>query len=487
MTKQLKKEDSLLINKIKNIHFVGIKGVGMAPLAIIAKEAGFKVTGCDVDKAFITDESLKKAGIDVKIGFNALHVGDADLVITTGAHGGFDNVENVEAKIQNIPVWTQGEAVGKFMDGEIFGRKFKGISVSGSHGKTTTTAMIATVLKVNSMDPSFLVGTGSISSLGSSGHFGKGEYFIAEADEYSTEPKYNKTPKLLWQKPLNAVITNIEFDHPDVYASIDDLKNTFEKFSQNISGEGALIACFDDQETKSLIKNYKKRMITYGFSSAADFYIKKYSLEEDRVYFWVNAKDTLIGQFILNVIGEHNILNALCAIVVSLELGLSAEKIKKGLLAFNGSKRRLEFKGKLNSGAMLYDDYAHHPTEIKSTLTALKKSFPNKKIVCIFQPHTYSRTKSLFEQFIGSFTNADEVILTDIYSSLREKEDLSVSSKKLSDEVSRFKKEVHYIAKLEDVVKYLFQKGYGENFIIITMGAGDVYEIAEDVLKWKNL
>ena len=475
------------MNKIKNIHFVGIKGVGMTPLAIIAKEAGFEVTGCDVDKEFITDESLDNAGIVSQIGFDATHVLDADLVITTGAHGGFDNIENVRAKAKNIPVWTQGEAVARFMDGEIFGRKLKGISVSGSHGKTTTTAMIATILKASGFDPSFLVGTGSVYSLGSSGHFGKGEYFVAEADEYSNEPKYDKTPKLLLQKPLNAVITNIEFDHPDVYFSLDELKNTFEKFSNNISNQGALIACIDDMETASLLKNYKKRFITYGFSKQADFYITKYSLEEDRVYFWVNAKETLIGQFILNVIGEHNILNALCSIVVCLELGVSAEKIKKGLQEFRGSKRRLEFKGKLVSGATLYDDYAHHPTEIKKTLEAVKKSFPKKKIVCIFQPHTYSRTKSLFEQFIGSFLNADEVIFTDIYSSLREKEDLSVSSKILNDEVSKIKKEVKYIAKLEDVVKYLGQKSYGENFIIITMGAGDVYTIAEDVLKWKNL
>ncbi|HYM65650.1 MAG TPA: UDP-N-acetylmuramate--L-alanine ligase [Candidatus Sulfotelmatobacter sp.] len=475
------------MKKIKNIHFVGIKGVGMTPLAIIAKEAGFKVTGCDVNKEFITDESLKKAGIVVQVGFDAAHVKESDLVITTGAHGGFDNIENIEAKNKNVPVWTQGEAVGKFMDGEIFGRKFKGISISGSHGKTTTTAMIATILMVNGMDPSFLIGTGSVSSLGSSGHFGKGEYFVAEADEYSTEPKYDKTPKLLWQKPLNGVITNIEFDHPDVYLSLEDLKNAFEKFSNNIKDEGALIACFDDKETKDIIKNYKKRIITYGFSSASDFYIKKYSLEEDRAYFWVSAKNTLIGQFILNVIGEHNILNALCSIVVCLELGISADKIKKGLLEFKGSKRRMEYKGRMSSGAAFYDDYAHHPTEIKKTLEGVKKSFPSKKIVCIFQPHTYSRTKSLLEQFISSFSSADEIIFTDIYSSLREEKDSSISSKILSDEVSKLKKNVTYIAKLEDVVKYLVQNSYNEKYIIITTGAGDVYQVAEDALKWKNL
>ncbi len=470
------------MNKIKRIHFVGIKGVGMTPLAIIAKEAGFVVSGCDVDQEFITDESLKKAGITVQIGFDKAHIKNVDLVITTGAHGGFDNVENIEAKNKQIPVWTQGEAAGRFMDGEIFGRELKGISISGAHGKTTTTAMIATILKASGLDPSYIVGTGNVPSLGSCGHYGKGEYFVAEADEYSTEPNYDKTPKFLWQKPLSGVITNIEFDHPDVYLSIEEMKSAFEKFTNNIKDEGALVACLDDKETATVIKKYQKRLITYGFSSQADFNIKKYSLEEDRVYFWVNAKETLIGQFILNVTGEHNILNALCSIVVCLELGLPFEKIKTGLLQFKGSKRRAEFRGNIASGAYLYDDYAHHPTEIKKTLETFKKSYPEKKIVCIFQPHTYSRTKSLFEQFSSSFSSADEVILTDIYSSLREKPDLSVSSKILADSVSKTKKDVLYIAKLEDVVKYLDQKEYNGGYIIITMGAGDVYTIAEDLL-----
>lgn len=471
------------MKKIKNIHFVGIKGVGMAPLAIIAKEAGFRVTGCDVDKEFITDESLDLAGIKAEKGFDSKHIKGADLVITTGAHGGFDNAENIYAKENNIPIWTQGEAVGKFMDGEIFGRKLKGVSVSGSHGKTTTTAMIATVLKANGFDPSYVIGTGSVISLGGmAGHYGKGDYFIAEADEYSTEPKYDKTPKFLWQKPLNGVVTNIEFDHPDVYADIEQLGLAFEKFSDNISDQGALIACIDDKEALNLVKKYKRRVITYGFSSNADFYIKRYSLEEDRVYFWVTTKDTLIGEFILNVIGEHNILNALCSIVVCLDLGLSAEQIKKGLLEFKGSKRRAEFKGRLKSGAYLFDDYAHHPTEIKKSLESFKKSFPKKNIVCIFQPHTYSRTKSLFEQFSSSFKDADEIILVEIYPSLREEVDHSVSSKLLAENVSKQHKNVKYIGKLEDVVEYVDQKSYDSNSIVITMGAGDVYTIAEDLI-----
>jgi UDP-N-acetylmuramate--alanine ligase len=204
------------MKKNKHIHFVGIKGVGMAPLAIIAKEAGFIVSGCDIPEEFITDEILKKAGIDFSSSFSPEHITDVDLVITTGAHGGFDHPEVVRAKELGIEIWTQGQAVGEFMKGDIFGKTIKGISVSGTHGKTTTTAMIAAILKDNRLDPSFLIGTGNIPFLNSSGHFGKGEYFVAEADEYATEPKYDLTPKLLWQKPEIAVITNVELDHPEI-------------------------------------------------------------------------------------------------------------------------------------------------------------------------------------------------------------------------------------------------------------------------------
>ncbi len=470
------------MNKIKNIHFVGIKGVGMAPLAIIAKEAGFKVTGSDIAEEFITDELLKKAGITAYVGFDEKNIEGKDLVITTGAHGGFDNIENIKAKKLGIPIWTQGEAAGKFMNGLLFEKTFDGVSVAGSHGKTTTSAMIATILKENKLDPAFLIGTGNIPSLGSSGHYGKGKYFISEADEYATEPKYDKTPKFLWQYPKIGVITNIEFDHPDLYSTMDQIRHEFLNFSNNISENGTLVACIDDLETPKLLKEYKGHSITYGFSKNADLNMGRLSIEADKMFFWVNAKNTSLGEFILNITGEHNALNALAAIAVCLELGLSVEKIKTGLMKFHGTKRRFELVGNLSSGAVLYDDYAHHPTEIRKTLTAFKKSFPNKKIVCIFQPHTYSRTKSLFEQFISSFSLADMVLLVDTYPSLREEIDNSVSSKLLAESISKIHKDVLYTPKAEDVVKYLDQKSLGKDYIIITMGAGDIYKISSSLL-----
>lgn len=465
--------------KKKHIHFVGIKGVGVAPLALIAKQAGFAVTGSDIEKEFITDEALKKAGIKPAVGFAPQNITKPDLVITTGAHGGFDNVEVLEAKNKNIRVITQGEAVGIFMQGELFGRKLKGISVTGTHGKTTTTAMLATILTENGLDPSYIVGTGDVGSLPAPGHFGRGKYFIAEADEYVSEPQYDKTIKFLWQYPEFAIFTNVEYDHPDVYASIDEVRDAFTQFASQISPTGALVACGDDREIQKIIKTTDKRVLTYGFHPDNDYVLSRVTISGDQTFFWVESHGTTIGEFAIRVPGEHNALNALATIVVCLELGLSIEKIKKGLLAFSGSKRRLEFLGELVTGVRVYDDYAHHPTEIRKTLTTLRKQYPNKKILCVFQPHTYSRTKALFHEFSKAFENIDElfVVITDIYASLREQPDPSVSGKALVDTISALQKDVHYVSGLPDVVQYINEKRLRSDTILVTMGAGDVYTI----------
>jgi len=450
------------MKKIKSIHFVGIKGVGMTPLAIIAKEAVIKVSGSDVADEFITDKALKKAGIMPKVGFATNNVGDVDLVIATGAHGGFNNIEVLEAKRRKIKVITQGEAVGVFMDGAIFGRKFIGISVTGTHGKTTTTAMIATLLKANNFDPSYLIGTSGAVSLGAPGHYGNGNYFVAEADEYMSEPTFDRTIKHMWQHPKIAVITNIEFDHPDAYDSLDDTREKFLAFANQLPKDGVLITCGDDPQVRKMLSEFKGRKITYGFAKQNDYIV-----------------GDVLKDIKLLVFGDHNKLNAIAAFIVGREIGLSGEQIKKGLVLFKGSKRRSEFIGTLNSGALLFDDYGHHPTEIQKTLKAFREKFPSSKIVCIFQPHTYSRTKSLFEQFCASFDNADVVILTNIYASLREKPDLTVS---IRDLASRIGEKALFLPTLPDVIKYINSQGFGNNAVIITMGAGDVYRISEKLI-----
>ena len=465
---------------------MGIKGVGMTPLAIIAKEAGVAVSGSDIADVFITDQSLKKAGIIPLIGFSKKHVQNPDLVITTGAHGGFNNVEVLEAKQKNIKIITQGEAVGIFMDGEILNRKFTGISVTGTHGKTTTTAMIATLFKANGKDPSFVVGTGNVLSLGAPGHFGKGDYFVAEADEYMTEPSFDPTIKFMWQHPKIAVITNIEFDHPDAYKTIDETRKACLAFANQLSKNGVLVTCGDDNQVRKLLSEFKGKRVTYGFSRYNDFVISNVGFENGKVIFAISQGKKELGEIELSVFGDHNVLNAAAAFIVGLETGLALGQIKEGLLAFVGSKRRSEYVGQLVSGASLFDDYAHHPTEIQSTLKAFRQQFPNFKIVCIFQPHTYSRTKSLFEQFINSFNDADSIVLTNIYSSLREKPDPTVSSELLAKRLEGIKKEVIFLPTLASVVEYVNQKNYNSDYVLITMGAGDVYKVAQN-LKLKSL
>ncbi len=470
------------MNKFKKIHFVGIKGVGVAPLAIIAKEAGVEVTGSDVSDHFITDKQLINSGINILEGFDKSNIKNPDLVISTGAHGGLENVEVVEAKEKNIPVMLQGEALGKFQDGEIFDKKFVGVSVAGSHGKTTTTAIIATILSKNNLDPSYVIGTGEIPTLKNSGHFGKGNYFVTEADEYFTDIKFDRIPKFLYQNPKAIIITNIDFDHPDVFENQNHMENAFLDFTQKLSTDGVLVICGDGNNNRQFISKLIHPHISYGISPDNDYIIEKINFDSEKMFFWVRSKETLLGEFSVNIFGEHNALNCLGAIVICLELGLSIEQIKKGLSEFKGTKRRAEFIGKTINGATLYDDYAHHPSEIKETLQAFRKRFPKRNIVTIFQPHMYSRTKTLFGDFVNSFTDTDEVIITEIFPSFREPIDCNFSSKQIVDELIKKQKKATYFPSNLDVIEYISSQNYSNNTVIITMGAGDIYKIGEKLI-----
>ncbi|MDO8461003.1 MAG: cyanophycin synthetase, partial [bacterium] len=278
-----------------------------------------------------------------------------------------------------------------------------------------------------------------------------------------------------------AIFTNIEFDHPDVYSSIDELRDAFRDFSKHVEKTGILIANGDDPQIEKLLKEYNGRVIRFGYSGRNDFRIKKIDISFEQTFFWIDAYNTSLGEFALKVVGEHNVLNATAAIIASLEIGLDVSHIKKALTRFTGSKRRFEYIGKSQSGALLFDDYAHHPTEIKKTLKAFTQTYPSQKIVCIFQPHTYSRTKALFSEFVHSFYDCKELILIPVYPSLREKEDRTVSSENLASSIKRFQRNVQFLPTALSVVQYLEQKAYKDDTIIITMGAGDVYKL------WKNL
>lgn len=470
------------MKKSERVHFVGIKGVGMAPLAVIAKEAGYFVTGSDIADGFITDIILQRSGIASFVGFDESHVGKADLVITTGAHGGYDNIEVQFAKKNKIPILTQGEAVGEFMKGDILGLKnVIGISVTGTHGKTTTTAMIASLLKTGGFDPSWVIGTSEIPSLGIGGHFGHGSYFVAEADEYANEPIYDKTPKMLLQRPIIGVVTNIEHDHPDLYPNLESVRKAFLKFADNLPKDGILVTNGDDPQVKKLLGEFSGNYVTFGFGSQNSFRIGNI-VKDEKGTNWTIANGDHAVSFRLLIPGEHNILNATAAYIVAKQFGLSDEVIQKGLSAFSGTKRRMEYIGRLQSGALLYDDYAHHPTEIRKTLKALKEKYPNKRIICIFQPHTFSRTKLLFDQFIDSLSIADEIVLSDIYPSQREAYDTTISSSMIVEKL-KLKKKAKLAKTLSDVVQYVTQKKYKDDTIMLTMGAGDIYTIANEILE----
>jgi UDP-N-acetylmuramate--alanine ligase len=318
-----------------------------------------------------------------------------------------------------------------------------------------------------------------------SGHFGKGQYFVAEADEYATDPLLDLTPKFLWQMPSVEIITNIELDHPDIYSSVEEIYNAYLKFSKNIKNGGLLIANGDDEYCKAILHSLKINKISFGKGMNNDLCFSDVDFSGDQTTFRVSFKGKFLGDVRLNVTGEHNVRNALAAIAVGIYLKIPFTMITKALLSFKGSKRRMEYLGKLPSGALVFDDYAHHPTEIKSTLEAFAGEFKNTKITLFFQPHTYSRTKKLFDQFVSSLGLPYKSILLDIFPSAREKEDLSVSSEMLVKELIKNGKSATYMTSISDVVKYINSQRYTSSDLLVSMGAGDIYKIWENIILQK--
>ncbi len=454
---------------IKTIHFVGIKGVAMTSLAIIAKEMGMRVTGSDTEEKFPTDETLSRFNISPLKGFASHQIrDDTDLVIYTGAHQGIHNIEVQIAISKKIPVLPHGKALGLFM------RDKKGISVAGSHGKTTTSAMIAHVLMKSGLDPSFAIGCGNIISLNTPAHAGKGAYFAAEADEYVTDPTSDPTPRFMWQKPEAIVITNIDFDHPDVYSSLSDVEKAFAKFIFAMPKPGIVVGNADDAPARRVLKQAQNPTITYGTNPGVDYKLVNVVFGEGKTIFSIKHKAKNLGEFELSIPGTHNALNATSVVAVLNTLKLMPiDEIRRHLLTFTGTKRRFEKVAEKN-GKLLFDDYAHHPVEIAATLAGVKAWFPKKRLVAIFQPHTYSRTKALLREFATCFYKADMVVLTEIYASAREKPIPGVSGALLEAEVCKQHPGVIFAATYADVLEYI-RIQTRENDLILTMGAGDIY------------
>ncbi len=416
---------------------MGIKGVAMAALALWAKETGKTVAGSDVAEEFPTDEELKKAEIQVCVGFAVGNVAlfAPDLLIYTGAHGGSENAQVLSAVKRGIPVIPHGKALGLAMEGK------KQISVAGSHGKTTTSAMIATILVEAGMDPSYAIGCGAIRGLGAAGHAGIGDWFVAEADEYVTDPGHDTTPRFLWQKPDILVVTNIDYDHPDVYPDLSSVQRAFVALQKQ---SNVTIVSADD-DASSVLRGGDST-VTFGLSDRVD-------------------------GLALQIPGRHNMLNAAAAIAACGRIGIAWETMKRGLLRFGGTKRRFEKLGEVR-GALIYDDYAHHPKEIESTIAAFRDLYPTRRLIVVFQPHTYSRTKALLSDFAHALARADIALVTDIYASARETQ---------KDDGLALKLGGIYVPTRQDVSGWL-AKELAENDVIVFMGAGDIYQWGRGIL-----
>lgn len=461
----------------RHVHFVGIKGVAMTALALYLHEQNIVVTGSDVEGLFPTDEVLKQHNIPITIGFSpdTIHKHKAiDLCIYTGAHGGKDNVEVIEAEKLHIPVLPHGKALGMFMD------TYTQISVAGSHGKTTTSAMVATILSHAGMRPSYCIGCGYVSGLGDPGKHDKGNVFIAEADEYVTDPGHDKTPRFLWQHPDILVVTNIDYDHPDAYKNIKEVQLAFTTLRRQQKGKQITIINNDDGPS-GVLKEEPGVLVTYGYTDASDYQITNVRFNEGRTFFTMSLRGTQIGEFMLQVPGKHNVTNAAAAIACCFEYGVSFEQIRKGILQFKGAKRRLEIVAKEES-AIIIDDYAHHPHEIQASIDALRTWYPTRRIISIFQPHTYSRTKELLFDFAASFAKSDVVCIADIYSSARETDTLGMTSARLVEEIAKHHSNVQYIRNYDGAVTFL-KRHKEDGDIIVFMGAGDIYEWSKRCIK----
>jgi UDP-N-acetylmuramate--alanine ligase len=450
-------------SRIKKIYFLGIKGSGMIALVEIFSQRGFEVTGSDTEEKFFTDEILKKK-LFVKYheGFDAKHItGDIDLIIYSTAYNEKNNEEFKAAKYKMIPMVSYPEMLA-----QLFNEKY-GIAVCGTHGKTTTTAMLAEIFRVAGLDPTAVVGS-QVRQWRGSALVGRSEFMIIEADEYQN--------KLDLYKPQAVIFTSADWDHPDCFPTFEEYKNTFAKFVERIPRHGFLVVCADRSETLEIAQKAKSKVMTYGFTSGADVKISSYEIREGKQFFSLSVREKRLGDFELMLPGRHNVLNAAAAIAMGRQFNADLEKIRKALANFEGTSRRFEYIGQRN-GAILIDDYAHHPEEIKATLRAAREFFPKRRIWCIFHPHTFTRTKALLSEFAQSFEDADRVIILDIYGSAREVQG-GVHSRDLVELAKKYHRQVEYIATIEEVIEFLRDKISRED-LLITMGAGNVWEIAE--------
>ncbi len=453
-----------MFGKISRIHFVGIGGIGMSGIAEVLVNLGYQVSGSDI-KESTTTERLASLGVAIHIGHDAKNIETAQVVVISSAVKG-DNPEVVAAHQLKIPVIPRGEMLAELM------RMKYGLAIAGSHGKTTTTSMIAQVLSQGGIDPTIVIG-GKLGAIGSNAKLGKSPFLVAEADE--------SDGSFLMLSPTIAVITNIDREHLDHYRDLDEIKDSFITFANKIPFYGSVFACLDCPNVASIRPKLKRQVHTYGTHPQVDIQALDIRQEGFRTHFKVRAYGKDLGDFSLGVPGHHMVLNALAAIGVGLEMDVEQEIIHASLASFTGAERRFTKRGE-RDGVLVVDDYGHHPTEIAATLDAARKGWPERRIVAAFQPHRYTRTQALLEEFSKAFFNADSVFVTDIYAA-SEAPIPGLSGKTLVDALmAHGQRDVHSCPKVEDLPLKLHEF-CREGDLLLTFGAGSITQVGNRFLE----
>jgi len=455
-----------MFRHVKRIHFIGIGGIGMSGIAEVLCNLGFVVTGSDVKKSKNTDRLETLFGIDIAEGHRAENVGRAQVVVYSSAVKE-DNPEVVIAKANSIPVIPRAEMLAELMT-----LKPYAVAVSGTHGKTSTTSMIATVLGYAGIDPTTVVG-GVVDTLGSNAKLGASDWFVTEADESDRS--------FLMLYPTIAVVTNIDKEHMESYKGMEDVIQCFTDFVNKVPFYGAAIICLDDPNVQLLIPQIKRRRVTYGLTAQAD--VSANDIRYNDTFgstFTVSKGDKLLGEIYLPVPGKHNVYNALAATAVALEMDVPFEKIVEAFAGFKNANRRFQFKGEA-AGVMVVDDYGHHPTEVVATLSAAKNSSGGKRTVVVFQPHRYSRTKELMNEFGVAFNNADVLYLLDIYAASEQPIE-GITAEVLAENIRKFgHKNVNYIGGIESATNKVIGSLIPGD-LVITLGAGSITGLSDEIL-----
>ena len=449
-----------MFGKVKKVHFVGIGGIGMSGIAELLINLGFEVTGSDMKTTNIT-ENLQKHGAVIYEGHKPENVNDSDVLVYSSAVQ-VDNPELQRAKDKQIPIIRRAEMLS-----ELLKLKQTSIAVGGTHGKTTTTSMMGAVLTEALLDPTLVVG-GVVKSLDVNALLGQGDVIVAEADEFDKS--------FLQLTPTYAIITNIDTDHMDCYDSEEDLLNAFAQYANAIPFYGAVVACVDEPLIKRILPDISRPVITYGFSGDAEFQAERRLYREVRSTFVVKHQGKELGEVEMMVPGAHNVKNALAVIALGTEMNIDFNTISNGLKQFSGVKRRFEIKG-IFDDVMVVDDYAHHPTEVSATLRAIKNGW-DRRLVAVFQPHLYSRTQDLYENFARSFLISDVLLVTDVYPA-REEPIAGVTGELITNMAKSMGHEnVYWVEdkkRLVAAMKALVEPGD----LVITMGAGDIWRICD--------